>query len=195
MALASLLRDTITLVKQNGETFTNIKASVQKTKIYTQRADLIIETGDIIERTATNGLKESYRVIDPGFHEKLHSIPAGYQMDVQKLGVPQQEHTSSHVTYNIQGSNNRINQNSVDNSVNIVNETNELQQKLNELREEIAKLSLPEPDEKSSQAIVSEVEEQLKKPSPSKVVIKALFEALPKVANIAAITTFILAHI
>ena len=89
MAFDRLLTDTVTLIKQDGTTVEGIKASVQSKKIFIQGHDPLIESGDLVQRTVSNGAEETYEVIDPGFHEKFHGIPARYQMDVRKLGVPE----------------------------------------------------------------------------------------------------------
>ncbi len=144
MPFDDLMTDTVKVLKQDGEIFSNIKSSVQKDKIFIQRSDILIETGDLVQRSMSNGAEETYKVIDPGFHEKFHSIPAGYQMDVVKLGLPEAKAAVQHITYNISGTNNRINQNSTDNSVNVVNSNPELQEHIAALRNEIERLGLPQ---------------------------------------------------
>ena len=46
MPLSNLLKDTVSLLKKNGEKVDNIKASVQSKKIFINRSDILIETGD-----------------------------------------------------------------------------------------------------------------------------------------------------
>ena len=48
MSLSSLMKDTVSLLKKNGEKTDGIKASVQKGKIFISRSDFLIETGDLI---------------------------------------------------------------------------------------------------------------------------------------------------
>lgn len=48
MSFDSLLNDKVTLLKKNGEAYESIKASIQKDKIYINRLDLLIETGDLL---------------------------------------------------------------------------------------------------------------------------------------------------
>jgi hypothetical protein len=103
MNFQSLLTDSVVLLKKNGITFNEIMASVQKNKIFIHRSDLLIEPGDLIQRKMSNGGEEIFEVIDPGFHEKFHGIPAGYQMDVRKLGLPEAEKAVQSITYNISG--------------------------------------------------------------------------------------------
>lgn len=84
MPFNELLNDRVTITSASGEKLFDISASVQKDKIYIQRSDILIEIGDFIERKMSNGGIEHYEVIDPGFHEGLGGIPAGYQMRVKR---------------------------------------------------------------------------------------------------------------
>jgi len=192
MPFDDLMTDTVSLLKQNGERADGIKASVQKNKIFIQRSDLLVETGDLIQRKMSNGAEETYKVIDPGFHEQFHSIPAGYQMDVHKLGLPEAQSAIQNVTYNISGTNNRVNQNSTDNSINIANINPDLQDHINSLRDEIKELGLSQEEELASYEVIDAVETQFKNENPSKTVVKALLSALPSAASIASIGSFIL---
>ncbi|NOH50050.1 nucleotide-binding protein [Vibrio rotiferianus] len=85
MPFDDMLKDTITIKKTNGETVENVKCSVQKNRVYIQRSDILIEASDQIIRNMSNGGQEIYEVEDPGFHEGMGSIKAGYQMYVKKL--------------------------------------------------------------------------------------------------------------
>lgn len=82
MAFHSFMTDTVSLVKRSGERHGDIPASVQRGKIFINDASLVIEQGDLIERVASNGLRETYEVLNPGFHEKFSSIDAHYQIEV-----------------------------------------------------------------------------------------------------------------
>ncbi|WP_372932229.1 TIR domain-containing protein [Shewanella putrefaciens] len=84
MPFNDLLNDRVSVIRANGEQFSDISASVQKNKIFIQRSDILIEAGDIVERKMSNGGMEHYEVLDPGFREGLGSIPAGYQMSVKQ---------------------------------------------------------------------------------------------------------------
>ncbi|MEC4724554.1 nucleotide-binding protein [Shewanella sp. D64] len=105
MAFASMLKDTLTIHRANGETIENVKGSVQKNKIYIQRSDILIESKDRIQRSMSNGGVEEYVVIEPGFHEGLGSIKAGYQMTVEKI---QGENESSTNTVKDEVLNNKV---------------------------------------------------------------------------------------
>jgi len=186
------MTDTVKVLKKDGEVISNIKASVQKNKIFIPRSDIQIETGDLIQRSMSNGAEETYKIIDPGFHEKLHSMPAGYQMDVVKLGLPEATTAIQHITYNISGTNNRFNQSSTDNSVNIINSDSELQQQVAALRNEIDRLNLPKEEQLVSYEIIDAVETQVASGNPSKTVVKTLLNSLPNAGSLATIGSFII---
>lgn len=187
-----IMTDTIEVLKQNGDVISDIKSSVQKSKIFIQRSDILIETGDLIQRSMTNGAKETYKVIDPGFHEKFHSISAGYQMDVIKLGLPEAKAAAQHITYNVSGVNNRFNQNSIDNSVNIVNSNPEIQEHISALRDEIDRLSLSREEQQTSYEVIDVVEAQFESGKQSKAVVQMLLSGLPNAGSIATISSFLL---
>ncbi|MGE7673778.1 hypothetical protein ACQKMV_09405 [Lysinibacillus sp. NPDC094403] len=119
--LKQLARDTVILKKQNGEVYSDIKANVQKNKIFIHDNTLPIEEGDRLIRTLSNGLEESYIVVDRGYYEKFHSIDAHYQCDVQKESSMQYKEWASNITNHFYGANSRVNIGSTDNSSNIVN--------------------------------------------------------------------------
>lgn len=84
--LGALKKDSVTLLKTNGEKVPGLPASVQGTRIYIGgRAGLRIEQGDLILRSMSNGSEETYRVTDPGFSEGIPGIGSNYQMHVHKL--------------------------------------------------------------------------------------------------------------
>jgi len=112
--------ENVTLVKSNGDRYEDIKASVQSDMIFIDDASLPIEEDDTIIRKLPNGLLEKYRVVDRGFYEKVASIPAHYQVKVQKVSGVEKPRNTDKIIYNL-GDNSRININSNDSSVNIIN--------------------------------------------------------------------------
>jgi len=201
MSFSDLMRDTVSLLKYDGQRIDDIKASVQKNKIFIHRSDILIEPSDLIIRKMSNGGEETFKVIDPGFHEGLggsgkHSgIPAGYQMDVKKLGIPEAKSAVQTINYNFTGHNNRVNQNSIDNSTNTVNINENVLEHLNAIRTEIINLGLTEQKKKESREIVDAVESQFISGKASKTVVKTLLSALPQVASITNIASLILSFI
>jgi len=192
MGFAALLTDTVSVLKQDGTTFDGIKASVQKDKIFIEGSKPLIEIGDLIRRKMSNGAEETFRVLDPGFHERFHGIPAGYQMEVSKLGVPEAASAVQSITYNITGHNARINQNSIDNSSNVVNVNPDVLELMTALRGAVGGLDIPAEEKKAASDLLDAADTQIQSGQPSKPVLSALLKALPHVAQITAIVNSIL---
>jgi len=123
MPFSELMNDTVSLIKKSGEEVKDIQASVQSNKIFIDKSDILIEIGDLIQRKMSNGAEETYKVIDPKFHEEFFDIPAGYEIICKKLGVPEAKQAIQNITYqniHIAGDNNGMaisgNQNNIVNS-------------------------------------------------------------------------------
>ncbi|WP_323640094.1 hypothetical protein [Pectobacterium polonicum] len=192
MLNSSLLKDTVSLLKKNGERVDGIKASVQSKKIFIQRSDILIETGDLIERKMSNGGEETYEIIDPGFHERHASISAGYQMTYRKLGSPEVGQAVQNITYNINGSNSRVNNHSTDNSTNIVNSNSDVIDNISLLRSEIEKLINDSEKKQEALEVIDAIEGQFSSEKPSKTVVKTLLASLPTASSVASIGSFLL---
>ncbi len=192
MGFDTLLTDTVSVLKQDGERFEGIKAAVDSDKISIMRSDILIETGDLVSRKMSNGAEETFRVLDPGFHEKFHSIPAGYQMRVVKLGVPEAAKAIQNITYNITGHNARLNQNSVDNSTNVVSVNPDVVELLVALRNEISRMDLSPEQMRAASELLDTAEAQIQGGKPSKPVLSAVLKALPHAANVTAIVSSLL---
>ncbi len=193
MGFSSLMTDTVSVLKKDGRRFDGIKASVQKGKIFMSGCTLLIESGDLIQRKMSNGGEETFEVIDPGFHEQFHSIPAGYQMTVKKLGIPEAQKAVQNITYNVAGPNARINQNSIDNSVNIANVHPDVAEYIEALRSAVQAAELVAEQKKTAKEVIDAVNEQFQSGRPSRTVVTTLLAALPHVANVATIVTSLLA--
>ncbi|MBF0645653.1 hypothetical protein HTZ97_08110 [Desulfuromonas acetoxidans] len=190
-----MMTDNIKVIKADGQEVEGLKASVQSKGIYLMQSDVLIEPNDLIQRIMSNGGTETFKVIDPGFHEGVHSIPAHYQMKVQKLGIPEAEKAIQSITYNISGPNARVNNHSTDNSTNIVNVNQDVADHLVLLREEIEKLVNASEERKDALEVVDAIQGQFESGSPSKAVIKSLVSALPHAGSIASIGSFLLSAI
>lgn len=191
MVFDDLLTDTVSLVKQNGTNVEGIKASVQTNKIFIQGKKPLIESGDLIQRKMSNGGEETFEVIDPGFHEDFHGIPAGYQMRVRKLGIPEARSAIQSITYNVTGHNARINQNSIDQSVNVVQLPPDVSDNLQALRAEIERLIQDPSKRLEATEVVDAIEGQFNSGAPKKSVIQALVRGLPSAGSIASIGSFL----
>lgn len=121
--LMSRSKDIVSLKKMNGTTREDIKAIVQPEMIVIPDGTLLIEEGDLLIRTLSNGGIEQYEVLDRGFHEKGYTIEAHYQCKVRKTTAKVFEPVAPQVTNYFNGPNARYNHHSNDYSTNIVAES------------------------------------------------------------------------
>ena len=82
------MTDRVTLVKKNGQRFADLRASVQKGKIFTNDPNIPIEEGDEFVRQLPSGVTETFTVTDAGFMQGIHGIPSHYQTTVRKNSAP-----------------------------------------------------------------------------------------------------------
>lgn len=179
--------DSIAIVKTNGEKFENLKASVQREKIYFWSSTILVEPRDLIQRFMSNGGVETYEVIDPGFVEEIMDFSAHYQMKVRKMGLPEGEKAVQSITYNISGANARVNNHSTDNSVNFSSVASGVSELVEELKKEVSRASLSVEERQDALEVVHEIEQQATSEKPKRAVIKSLIAALPAVESISVI--------
>ncbi|MFC1502810.1 hypothetical protein ACFL53_00440 [Pseudomonadota bacterium] len=187
-----LMTDKVKVIKSGGLEFSDLKASVSSDSITIMQSNVLIEPDDLVQRIMSNGGEETFKVIDPGFHEKFHSIPAHYQMKVKKLGIPEAKQAVSNITYNFNGDNARVNNNSVDNSTNVVNHNSEVAEHIDLLRSEISRLINNAEEKQDALDVVDAIEDQFKSEKPSKMVVNTLLSALPHAGSIASVGGFLL---
>ena len=183
--------DNISIIKSNGQRYDGLKASVQRDKIYFEDSSILVEPRDLIQRNMSNGGVETFEVIDPGFVEAIMDFEANYQMRVRKMGIPEAEKAVRNITYNISGANARVNNHSVDNSINNATINPEVPDLIASLRSELSKLGLSSQERAEFDEVVDEIESQLSTQAPKKTVIKSLLAALPHVETVAAISASI----
>ena len=187
------LTDKVALVKTTGEQHNNLKAQVSSKGILMQ-GNIVISVGDQIIRYMSNGAEETYSVTDPKFQEKIASMPAHYNLQVTKQGVPTESPTQNQVintTYNFNGDNSRVNNNSIDNSVNnTVVETNNY---IEQLRDEINRVIELEETKVETLGVVDVIEQQLSSENPNKTVIQSMVNSLPSLGSLASIGSLIIA--
>lgn len=195
MPISSVATDKIDILKQDNTRHSGLKASVQNSRIFMDHTTFPVETGDLVERNMSNSVKETYRVLDPGFHEDFHGIKAHYQMHVQNLGVPEAAKAVATIinNYNLNGPNARINNNSTDASTNIVHTDARAIQYVQELRTHIKSASLSDEEKNEALAALDDVEVEVKSPTPRKRVISALLNQLPNVESAANIAAMLIA--
>ena len=117
-----LYKDIVTVIDQAGTTRGQTRAAVvDKNRIFTQDASLLIEEGDTIERDLSHGRKETLSVTHVQFHRGLGSIKQCYEITTGKpnsfANRPSEPGVSVYVT---DSPHTRVNLNSVDSSNNVV---------------------------------------------------------------------------
>ena len=191
MSFSDMMNDQLLLRKKSGEVVEGIKSAVTPNAIITERYDVPIESGDLLVRKLPSGIEETFKIIDPGFYQGFSGISSGYKISYKKLGIPEAEAEIKNITYNFHGNNARVNNNSTDNSHNIVNINSELYESVEALKAEINRLELSAEEKSEAIEVVSAIEEQCKNERPSKVVVNALIKSLPTAASIASIGSLI----
>lgn len=100
--------------------------SSKKNEILVHGDQNVISVEDVLVRTLTNGVVERYGVLDVMYQKGYgDDLPAVSHVKYRKEGakLPSLSAAASHVTYNVTGSNARINVQSQDSSTNVVNVT------------------------------------------------------------------------
>ena len=140
----SLKNDRVTLVKKDGQRFEHLTASVQAGLILTDNPKIPIEDGDRFERQLPSGIVDVFTVLDSGFQQGLHGIPAHYESKVRKNTAESppspRPAAGPQAVYNLIGPNTRVNMQSSDSSTNVVNVESAVL--FDNLREAIQKSSL-----------------------------------------------------
>lgn len=193
MSFASIMKDKIKVLKSDGQESEELSANVQSKGICLMSASVLIEPNDLIQRKMSNGGTETFQVLDPGFNEAMgRNMPAHYQMKVKKLGLPETEKAIQSIIYNLNGNNTRVNNDSTDNSTNIVNINNDVAEHIAMLRDEIKRLVDSTEKQNEAYEIVDAIEGQFDSAKPSKTVLNTLINALPSAGSIASIGSFLL---
>lgn len=185
--LNDFAKDNISILKTNGQRFDGLKASVQKGKVFLWDSSIFIEPKDLIIRHMSNGGSETFEVVEPGFYEAVMDFEAHYQMVVRRMGEAEAERVSHSTIYNFHGDNARVNNQSVDNSVNTVYSNTEISNLVEGLRSQVENLDLPEDEKLEAIEVIDEIKTQLDSPAPKKTIVKRLIDSLPKVESITTI--------
>lgn len=193
MSFASLMRDKVNVLKADGTKHEGIKCSVSGSDTITiMSPTFTVDHDDLIVRTTSLGQDETYKVIDPKFSEG-HSgaIPPHYKLKVKKLGIPEAKAAVQSITYNFNGHNARVNNSSVDNSVNTVQIDNRAQTYINELREVLKNAQLSDSERDEALEVADAIEAQFESGKPKKSVIGALLAGLPSIESVLSIAASI----
>ncbi|MBD8137120.1 hypothetical protein IFR10_16485 [Bacillus sp. CFBP 13597] len=163
----NLMRDNVSLEKQNGEVINNILSYVEGNEIFILDTSMHIEEGDRITRVS-NGQKEGYIVTNSDSYGENFSIPAHYELRVRKETAIErlQSMTINNVNSvtTITGDNNRTNIHSTDNSTNTSIKVAEFKI-FNQLKEAIKELDIPSAEKEKLISEVNGLEESVGKPS------------------------------
>lgn len=118
--MRQLLRDIVTVVNCGGRV-ENVKASVQKKKIFIDNVSIPIEIGDSIERQLPDGRTEVMQVTDVHQSGGGLSIPAFYEIEYERQSARPKRARRSGVNVTVSDSvQPHININSTDQSVNVI---------------------------------------------------------------------------
>jgi hypothetical protein len=182
-----MLTDRIDILKADGSELTGLKASVQGALVMMPARGALVEPGDLVRRHMSTGAEETFEVVEPGFYEAFGSLEAHYEMTIRRLTAGEAATAVQHITFNFSGANARVNQNSVDNSVNVDAIDPQSAQLLVELREALQHLDLASDDRQAALEIADSLQDEVASGKPKKSVVSALLAALPAVAAIADI--------
>ena len=180
MALAELMRDTISIFDKSGILVKeNEKASVQGgNRIITLNGNYPVEIGYFVERKTPSGVTEKYKVLEPNFSPGLQIIKAHYQMKVINVNAIPDPRTAS-VSNTIHASGNaRIYQHSTDNSVNTYT-SNDFKQALNQVKSDILDLDVDNIDQALTTKAITKITEEVDTGNPNKDKICAYISLLP----------------
>lgn len=83
-AFQSLLKDSVHIVKPDGQRLGPYKASVSSGSITIMEKSLNVEEGDHVTRPLPSGKEELYLVVSADYSPGLGSIPPHYSLKVQK---------------------------------------------------------------------------------------------------------------
>ncbi|BCS87123.1 hypothetical protein PSDVSF_03650 [Pseudodesulfovibrio sediminis] len=152
MSFGDLANDKVVVVRQNGDRYENVAASVQRGKIFFEADQAVIDVGDQIHQTTPAGVTV-FIVEDPCYYNALGGIPAHYQSRVRRQDAPA---TTSPMGFGnvTMGDNSRVNINTTDNSTNIINKDSVF----NELREKMIAELTDEDVKSQALALVDELE-------------------------------------
>lgn len=80
----NLLKDTVFVVKADGQRLGPFKAAVSSDSITIIEKSIDVDEGDHVARTIPSGKEELYLILSADYSHGLHSIPASYTLKVRK---------------------------------------------------------------------------------------------------------------
>ena len=118
--LSNLLNDVITLIRGDGRSYKNIRASVQKQNVFIDDVTIPVAIGDRMVRQLPSGQEESLRVSNVNLWTGGGGIPDYYEIAYQREGTQHAQMGAVNVSVS-GGTQTHINLNSTDQSVSVNN--------------------------------------------------------------------------
>jgi hypothetical protein len=147
----------------------------------------VVDVLAVVEQLQENGYIRWER---PG--GRLPLIFQGIDFDEWGDKMTQEKDSARVITYNVTGSNARINHHSTDLSTNVVGDNRDIQDQLEALRRAIRTTQISDSERQSALEVVDAVDAEFSSGRPKKSVVTALLSALPRAAEIATIASTII---
>ena len=175
--------DSLSLVKSDsGERYENVVGSIQASRIYINRADIPIESGDLFQKKDGT----TFEVIDPGYVEEYAGMDSRYQVSICKLYADKSKKALDGVSFYVRGHNTQTDENLKRPQTTFVVLSLEVSCALQGLRRQFISYTTGREQEDAIQ-IMDAVEGLYKSGAASGPVISALLKALPTVGNVTTI--------
>jgi hypothetical protein len=124
--LRNLMTDTIAVIREDGTKQENIRALVDKGRIFVADATLQLSTSDRIERVLPSGQVEIFGLTNVHLWKGMGSIESYYEIDCEREDAKQPHSRTGTVNVHISDSpQTHINVNSTDESTSVINEQTE----------------------------------------------------------------------
>ncbi len=111
------------IVSSTGELIATTKAAILPKNIVVLDTSIAINIGDEVRRRLPSGQDEAFEVTDPTFFQAFHDTKAHYQLKYRRKGTFPHG-AGGNYTFNVSGTNARVNIASRDHSTNVVVEGN-----------------------------------------------------------------------
>ena len=134
--IKDITKDNIIIKKQNGEIYECDNADIQKNKAFIYCGEIPLDEFDIIIHKIREGYEKEYVVTNAGYYNKV--LGPHYQADIKPKSIFDNEQNEISINdINISGNHSKVNINSVDNSINMLQiPFDKIYEKLNEIEDE-----------------------------------------------------------
>ena len=118
--MRNLMNDTVTVIHKDGARHENVRASVQKNKIFIADARLPLSAGDLIERSLPSGQTEVLRSTNVHLWTGKGGIPSYYEIDYEREGATRPYASPAVKVHISESPQAHINLNSTDQSTSVI---------------------------------------------------------------------------